>query len=175
MEKLGSLEALSAEHDVRGFECGEVALDSWLVKFALINQQSGQTKTFVLPTLPAFGRKVVAFYSLVVGAVAREEALATLGKGTPKNQPVPVVLLARLAISTEYQGKGLGKALLKDALRRCLEVSRRAGCRAVLVHAKHETAAEFYRRAAGFEASPTNAFHLMLPMGHIAGFLGEAG
>ena len=168
MDELGNLESISREHDVQGFKCGELALDNWLVRYALINQQSGSTKTFVLPTIPQCGRKVVAFYSLVAGSAVREDAIPAVMAGTPTNQAVPVVLLARLAVAKDYQGKGIGPAILKDALRKALDVSRVIGVRAVLVHAKHAKAVAFYKKTAGFEPSPTNPLHLMLPIQEIA-------
>lgn len=163
MDELGSVELLTAEHDMTGFDCGEPALNSWLARFALKNQSSNNSKTYVLATIPSYGRKIVGFYVLVVATLTHEQAIESLHKGTPKNQMIPAILLARLGISKDYQGQGLGKALLKDALKQCLAVSRIIGVRAVLVHAKPGKDT-FYAKSAGFEPSPTDPLHMMLPI-----------
>jgi hypothetical protein len=163
MDELGNLELLGPEHDLSGFDCGEAALNSWLLRHALKNQASNNSKTYVLPTIPSCGKKVVGFYALVGATLTHDKAIPSLHAGTPKSQVIPAILLARLAVAREYQKMGLGKALLKDALKQCLAASRIIGIRAVLVHAK-PGAESFYAQAAGFEASPTDPLHLILPI-----------
>ena len=167
MDEIGNLEPLGSGHDLSGFDCGEAALNAWLHKHALKNQSRNNTRTFVLPTIQTCGKKVVAFYSLVVATLAHEDALQSLREGSSSKHPIPAILLARLGVTKEYQAKGIGKALLKDALKRSLSISREVGVRAVLVHAKAE-AASFYIAAAGFEPSPTDPLHLILPIQDIA-------
>jgi len=110
---------------------------------------------------------VIAFYSLVVATLAHEDALHSLREGASPRHPIPAILLARLGVAKAWQGKGIGKALLKDALVRALAISREVGVRAVLVHAKAGSA-PFYVKEAGFEPSPTDPFHLILPIQDIA-------
>jgi len=167
MDEIGNLEPLEAEHDLSGFDCGEAALNAWLQKHALKNQARNNTRTFVLPTIQGDRRKIAAFYSLVVATLAHEDAPQNLREGASPRHPIPAILLARLAVAKAYQGKGIGKALLKDALRRSLGISRQVGVRAVLVHAKADAVA-FYTTTAGFEPSPTDPLHLILPMQDIA-------
>ena len=136
MDEIGNLEALGPEHDLSGFDCGEAALTAWLNRHALKNQSRNNTRTFVLPTIEKCGRKVIAFYSLVVATIAHEDALQPTKEGSSPKNPIPVILLARLGVTKEYQGRKLGQALLKDALLRALDISRQVGVRAVLFHAK---------------------------------------
>jgi GNAT superfamily N-acetyltransferase len=166
MDELGNLEALGPEHDLNGFDCDEAALNDWLKRHALKNQSRNNTRTFVLATLQSCGKRVVAFYSLVVATITHEEALQPLREGASPKNPIPVILLARLGVAKEYQGKGIGPALLKDALK--LSISQQVGVRAVLVHAKTARAASFYAKYAGFEPSPTDPLHLLLPIQDIA-------
>jgi GNAT superfamily N-acetyltransferase len=148
------IEKLSRVHDTEHFECGKDALNRFLIRHALQSQQAGATSTY----LALDGPRVVGFYSLVVGEIAYAEAAARLTKGLARH-PVPVMVLARLAISTDYQGKGLGSGLLKDAMVRTLQAADLAGIRALVVHAKDDEARRFYERY-GFEPSPTDAHHL---------------
>lgn len=163
MDELGNLEALGPGHDLNGFDCGEAALNTWLLKHSLKNQARNNTRTFVLPTLERCGKKVVAFYSLVAATIAHEDAIQPIKEGASPKHPIPVILLARLGITKEYQGRKIGQALLKDALKRSLNISREVGVRAVLVHAK-AGAASFYEKYGGFEPSPTDPLHLILPI-----------
>lgn len=135
------IEKLGRHHDVSGFICGEEALDRFLQRFALSNQLANGSQTY----LALDGEEVIGFYSLVVGAVEHEAAPERLRKGLPRH-PVPVMVLARLAISTARQGQGLGKWLLKDAILRTLQVADIAGLRALVVHAKDDAAMDYYRR-----------------------------
>lgn len=147
---------LAATDAVDAFDCGQPALNQFLQRYALVNQRSNSAQTYVC----CKGGQVVGFYSLVVGSVASGEVPARVMKGLARH-PVPVMILARLAVDRMHQGKGLGHALLKDALLRTLQAADIAGIRTVLVHAKDEAARQWYE-SWEFEASPTDPFHLYL-------------
>jgi predicted N-acetyltransferase YhbS len=149
---------LDARHDVSGFDCGVPALNNYLKKFALQNQQSQSARTYVATRQDS----VVAYYTLAAGAVRREETPARVAKGQAAH-PVPIILLARLAVGAREKGKGIGAGLLADALLRAVQAAAIVGCRAVMVHAKDEAAKTFYQRF-GFESSPQNPLHLFLLM-----------
>ncbi len=149
---------LEKGHDVSGFDCGATPLNDYLRKYAWQNQQNRSARTYVVLRAD----RVVGYYSLAAASVQREEATARVTKGLAKH-PIPVVLLARLAVDQAEKGKGLGAALLKDALLRSLQAADIIGCRAVLVHAKDQGAQAFYRKF-GFESSPIDEFHLFLLM-----------
>lgn len=148
------IEKLRREHAVESFTCGQTELDRFLVRHALQAQQSNSSQTY----LALNGSDVVGFYTLVVGQVEHADAPPRVAKGMPR-YPIPVLVLARLAVHTSMQGKGLGSGLLLDALSRTLQVADLAGVRALLVHAKDDRAADFYRHF-GFEPSPTDPRHL---------------
>jgi GNAT superfamily N-acetyltransferase len=151
---------ITAEHRVENFDCGQESLNQYLKRFALTNTAAGTARTYVTTGIGEMS--VVGYYSLAAASVEKANVPERVAKGVP-NHPVPVVLLARLAIDRRVQGKGLGKALLRDALLRALAAAEVVGIRAMLVHAKDEQAATFYRRF-GFVASPTDPLHLMLLM-----------
>lgn len=141
-------EPLAAEHDLDGFACGKPALDLWLVRHARQAQACGSARTFV-----ACGEdRLAGYYSLTVGQVDQADAPPRVSQGMGRF-PVPVVILARLAVAQEFQGRGLGAALLRDAIRRTLSIADQAGIRALLTHPIDEAAARFYQRF-GFESSP---------------------
>jgi predicted N-acetyltransferase YhbS len=146
---------LAAEHDLAGFRCGDAALDEWLHRYALVNQAAGSARTYVATR----AGRVVGYYALSSGAVSRADAPGRVGKAMP--EPVPVLLLGRLAVDRAEQGKGLGAYLLQDAILRTLNVAEQIGVRALLAHASNESAAAFYARF-GFEPSPTDALHMLL-------------
>ena len=146
---------LTPEDHVSSFDCGEKLLDDWLRKRALANQTSGPSRTYVL----CVGRTVIAHYALAVGAMAHREASGRVRRNMP--DPVPVMVLARLAIDRGYQGKGLGAALLRDAILRTLQAGQIAGIRAILVHAISEPARKFYEKF-GFHPSPVDPMTLMI-------------
>lgn len=150
---------LAASHDISAFSSGTPVLDDWLRKRALANQGSGASRTYVI----ADGAKVVGYYALAAGSVAAAEATGKVRRNMP--DPVPVMILARLAIDTAWQGKGLGSDLLRDAVLRTMQAAEIAGIRALLVHALDERAAKFYERA-GFTVSPVRAltYFLVLPV-----------
>jgi GNAT superfamily N-acetyltransferase len=150
------IEKLRPDHKVDGFDCGRQELNRFLARFALTNQQAGAAQTY----LALSGEEVVGYFSLAVGEVAYADTPERLAKGLARH-PVPIMLLARLAVSTAWQGKGLGAGLLKDAMRRTLQAAEIAGIRAFAVHAKDEPARRFYEHF-GFIPSPTDPFHLYL-------------
>jgi GNAT superfamily N-acetyltransferase len=151
-----SVRKLSPADSVDAFDCGQPALNQFLQRYALVNQKANSTQTYV----SCLAGKVVGFYSLAVGSVDPENAPARAMKGLARH-PVPVMILARLAVDRDHQGKGLGKALLKDALLRTLQAADIAGIRCLLVHAKDDAARQWYE-SWEFEPSPTDPYHLFL-------------
>ena len=149
-------EPLSPEHQVNSFACGEPVLDEWLKRRALGNQTSGASRTFVVTTSQ---KEVMGYYALAAGAVAHQDATRSIRQNMP--DPVPVMVLARLAVDARAQGMKLGAAMLQDALQRCVLVSHNTGVRAMLVHALNDRARQFYDYY-GFKASPTHSMTLML-------------
>lgn len=149
-------EPLSPDHHVNSFACGESALDEWLKRRALSNQTSGASRTFVVATTE---QEVMGYYALAAGAVAHQDATRSIRQNMP--DPVPVMVLARLAIDIRARGMKLGAGLLQDALHRCVLVSQNTGVRAMLVHALNDRARQFYEHY-GFKASPVHPMTLML-------------
>jgi GNAT superfamily N-acetyltransferase len=149
------IEKLHRRHAVENFDCGEDALNRFLVRFALSNQMANASQTYV--GIADTGA-IVGFYTLVVGEVRYEDASERLTKGLAKH-PVPVMLLARLGVSQQWQGQKIGSGLLRDAVLRTLQVADIAGVRALVVHAKNETARSFYERF-DFQPAPTDPLHL---------------
>ena len=141
---------------MKSFDCGHVALNEFLQRFALVNQRSNSSQTYA----SCNAGQVAGFYSLAVGSVEPSHSAPRVIKGIPRH-PVPVMILARLAIDQRYQRQGLGKALLKNALLRTVQAADIAGIRALLVHAKDEEARSWYRHWE-FEESPTDPYHLFL-------------
>jgi GNAT superfamily N-acetyltransferase len=154
--QLTAPEALHGGHRIDAFDCGEPVLDDWLRKRALGNQASGASRTFVVAD--ATGR-VMGYYALAAGAVTHETATSAIRRNMP--DPVPVLVLGRLAVDREAQGVKLGAALLQDAVRRAIGVSANAGIRALLVHALSERAKQFYLHY-GFHASTLHPMTLMM-------------
>jgi len=154
--QLSPPEPLAASHRLDDFECGEVVLDDWLKRRALANQSSGASRTFVVADRDG---RVGGYYAMAAGAVSHQ--LATSGVRRNMPDPVPVMVLARLAVDRRTQGQHLGASLLRDAVNRAVAVSQNAGVRALLVHALHERAKQFYEHY-GFQASPTHPMTLML-------------
>jgi GNAT superfamily N-acetyltransferase len=156
---LSQVEAISESHDVSRFDCGAYeSLNDWLKRFALANQKNESARTYVVHR----NRAVVGYYSISAGSVAAEESPARIAKGLARH-PIPVILLARLAVDKSEKGTGLGKALLKDALARIAQAADIVGARAVLVHAIDEPARKFYEHF-DFEPSPVHELQLMLLM-----------
>lgn len=159
------IEKLTRTNAVDGFDCGTPPLNRFLERYALQNQQADASRTYVALD----GDEVIGFYTLVVGEVAHADAPARIIKGLAK-YPVPVMVLARLAVSSVRQGQGIGAGLLKDALVRIVAAADHAGIRAVAVHAKDDAARAFYERF-DFEPSPTDPYHLLLPMKDVRALL----
>ena len=154
---LSAVELLTKEHSVEEFDCRKhESLNEWLKRFALVSQSGDSARTYVVHR----NGRVVGYFSLCSGSVTREEAAERVAKSQPA-YPISVILLARLAVHHAEQGKGLGEALLKEALLRALQGSDVIGARAVLVHAIDQEAKEFYEHF-GFEQCPANDLHLML-------------
>ncbi|MEX2649696.1 MAG: GNAT family N-acetyltransferase [Alphaproteobacteria bacterium] len=160
-------ETLTARHDRAAFDCGQPALDDWLRRRALANQESGASRTYVIVS----ENRVVGYYALAVGAVASAEASGRVRRNMP--DPIPVMVLARLAIDRSHQGRGLGRMLLRDAVLRTLQAADIAGIRALLVHAKTDAARAFYERH-GFRASPVDPMILMVTLDDMRAALGAA-
>ena len=156
MHELHPPEPLSQHHKLDTFSCGEIVLDDWLKRRAFANQVSGATRTFVVADAE---HTVLGYYALAAGAVAHQAATRATRHNMP--DPVPVMVLARLAVDTRAQGKKLGAALLRDAVTRAVTVSQNAGVRALLVHALNDRARQFYEHY-GFQASPAHPTTLML-------------
>ena len=150
------IEKLERLHHVDSFDCGQENLNLYLERYALMSQKADAASTYVGVT----GEKILGYYTLVVSNVVYEDAPERLKKGLSRN-PVPVMLLARLATDLEWQGKGVGAGLLRDAMQRTVQVADIAGVRAFLVHAKDDKAKSFYEHF-DFYPSPTDPYHLYL-------------
>ena len=148
--------SLAASHRLDGFSCGEAALDDWLKRRAMVNHLSGASRTFVVADQE---QRVFGYYAMAAGAVSHQLASRPVRHNMP--DPVPVMVLARLAVDTQAQGIQLGAALLQDAVNRAVAVSQNAGVRALLVHAISERAKQFYA-SYGFQVSPAHPMTLML-------------
>jgi GNAT superfamily N-acetyltransferase len=146
-------ELLTSGHDTGEFSCGTPALDVFLKRFALANQRGGSSRTYVI----ARETRVIGYYSLAPGSIDPQNAPDRVVKGQGRH-PVPVILLARLAVDTREQGAGLGKHLLLDAFQRAIAGAEVIGGRALLIHAKDDRAAGFYRQFDA-EPSPTDPLH----------------
>ena len=154
-DRINPPEKLSSKHDLSQFRCGEPALDDWLRRRALQNEESGASRTYVA----CVGKRVLAYYALAVGAVAHAEAPGRIRRNMP--DPVPVMVIGRLAVDETAQGQAIGAALLRDAILRTLQAAEIAGIRAILVHAISERAKRFYEKW-GFTASPVEPMTLMI-------------
>ncbi|HVC58900.1 MAG TPA: GNAT family N-acetyltransferase [Acetobacteraceae bacterium] len=150
------IEKLRRDHVVDAFTCFRPEVDRFLVRFALASQQANASQTYVALS----EAEVIGFYSLVVSEVAYEDAPDRLTKGLARH-PVPIVLLARLAVAATWHGKGIGAGLLRGAMRRVLQAADIAGIRAFAVHAKDDEARRFYEHF-DFLPSPTDSLHLFL-------------
>jgi len=155
-----------ADHVLDGFECGGPSLDEWLKKRALKNHASGASRCFV----NCHGADVVGYYSLLAGAIRHESVTKALRRNMP--DPLPVLVLGRLAIDLRYQNQGLGSALLRDAMIRAVKVSGDAGIFALMVHALSEQARRFYL-SRGFVESPFQPMTLMMTLVTVSSILAE--
>ncbi len=154
--KLHAPQPLTADHQLNTFNCGETSLDEWLKRRALLNQSNGASRTFVVVDE---SQLVMGYYALAAGAVHHQDATRSIRQNMP--DPIPVMVLARLAVDIRTQGMQLGAGLLRDAVDRSLAVAKNTGVRALLLHALHERAKQFYLYF-GFQASPVHPLTLML-------------
>ncbi len=166
-QRLRAPERLTSEHVFEDFDSGHPALDEWLRRRALRNEAEGASRTYVV----CQDGRVVGFYCLANGAVLQAGAPGRVRRNMP--DPIPVMVLGRLAVDRRFQGRGLGKALLRDAVLRTLQAAHIAGIRAILVHAKDEDARAFYQRC-GFLPSPIDSLTLMLPLKDAHGALDDS-
>lgn len=149
-------ELLTEKHDCSGFGCGKPPLNQYIKRYALVNQQNDISRTYVATR----SGRVVGYYTLAFGSISHDEATPKIKAELPQ-YPIPIMLLARLAVDKHEAGKGLGKGLLKDALLRTIQAADIGGLRAMLTHAKDEDAKQFYQKF-GFEESPIQPLTLML-------------
>ena len=154
--RLSAPQPLSERHTLDAFDCGEGSLDEWLKRRARLNQSTGASRTFVVAD---DDERVFGYYALSAGAVSHELATGAVRRNMP--DPLPVIVLARLAVDRQAQGIQLGAAMLKDAVHRAVAVSQDAGVRALLLHALHHRARQFYEHH-GFQASTLHPLTLML-------------
>jgi GNAT superfamily N-acetyltransferase len=163
--KLRPPEKLNSSHRVESFNSGNSQLDQWLKRRALKNEIEGASRTYVL----CDGKIVIAYYCLANGAVAQASATGRVRRNMP--DPIPVMVIGRLAVDSRWQAKGIGRALLRDAILRTLQAAEIAGIRAILVHAISEDAKQFYEKC-GFTASPVDTMTLMVKVNDATASLG---
>lgn len=147
-------EKLTADHPLEDFQCGIPSLDDWLKRRAWRNEQEGASRTYVV----CAGNRVVGYYCLAAGSVMAAHVPGKVRRNMP--DPIPVMILGRLAIHQDWKGQGLGRGLLRDATLRVLSAAEVAGIRAILVHAISEEAKQFYE-CCGFMESPTHPMTLL--------------
>ena len=155
IDRVGAPEKLSPDHDISQFQSGEPPLDDWLRRRALQNEESGSSRTYVV----CIGKRGVAYYALAPGAVAHIDSPGRIRRNMP--DPVPVMVIGRLAVDQTVQGQAIGPALLRDAVLRTVQAAEIAGIRAILVHAISERAKRFYEKW-GFIPSPVEPMTLMI-------------
>ena len=157
-------EPLTSEHSTIDFSCGIKSLDNWLKRRAFANQTSGATRTFVA----SVDGKVVGYYALASGGISIRSAVGNFRRNMP--DPIPVVILARLAIDSSFQGQGLGRALFRDAALRVVQSADTIGIRGIIVHAISAEAKDFYI-ALGFNVSPLEPMTLMVTISDLRDLL----
>ncbi len=155
MGRITKPKTLNSAHEIGLFDCGVVSLNEWLIKRALKNQEVGASRTFVC----CENQRVIGYYALATGSVERLVVPKKMSRNMP--EPIPVVILGRLAVDTNFQGKRIGSHLLKDAILRTLNVSQIVGVSSILVHAISEQAKKFYLQY-GFTESPLDPMILFL-------------
>lgn len=153
--RLSAPEPLNGEHDVSQFSCGKESMDHWLKHIALKSQVAGGAKTYVTTD----NGRVVGYYSLSAGSVSREETTGRFRRNMP--EPIPVVLLGRLAVDKQYQKSGIARGLMRDAAFRVMDAAETVGIRGILVHALDDDARDFYM-ALGFDPSPIDPHTLFI-------------
>ena len=159
--KIGAPENLAPSHDLSEFDSGEPLLDDWLRRRARQNEASGASRTYVV----SVGHRVIGYYTLAAGAVAHANAPGRIRRNMP--EPVPVLVLGRLAVDKAFHGQGVGTGLLRDAVLRIVLAAEIVGIRAILVHAISETAKAFYEKY-GFVSSPVDPLTVMITVAEAA-------
>jgi GNAT superfamily N-acetyltransferase len=157
---LSAPEPLADQHDFGDFDCGEISLDNWLKRRARANQVSGASRTYVV----CENNRVAGYYALASGVVTVDSAPGRFRRNMP--DPIPVAILARLAVDHDWQGRGIGRALFRDAARRVSQAADVIGIRGIVVHAISEEAKKFYV-ALGFDPSPSESMTLMVTLSDI--------
>jgi GNAT superfamily N-acetyltransferase len=168
--RFSDLEPLTADHSLDGFDCGRGSLDAWLVRHARQAAATGSARTYVI--VDASQDRVVGYHAVTAAGLERDAATPRVIKGMPR-YPVPVVLLARLAVDRPVADRGLGAWLLRDAMMRTLSAAETIGVRAMLIHAIDDQARRFYLRH-GLEPSPSDPMHLMILLKDITASLRAA-
>lgn len=172
MTRYGRIEPITTNHRTENFDCGSDAQTTWLRRHALQAHQSDTARVYVV--CPVGARDVVGYYALAAGSVGHDAATPRITKGIGR-YPVPVVMLTRLGVDRSEQGKGVGSALVRDALLQTASIAERVGVRAFLIHAETPEAAAFYQRIdSAFEASPTDPLHLVVLMKDLRAAIREA-
>lgn len=155
LSQLRPPEKLNSLHQIDSFDSGNIQLDEWLKRRALKNESEGASRTYVL----CDRQIVIAYYCLACGVIALTSATGKIRRNMP--DPIPVMVIGRLAVDRHWQGLGIGRALLRDAILRTLQAAEIAGIRAILVHAISEDAKRFYQQC-GFSVSPIDPMTLMV-------------
>ena len=168
MSEIRRVEKLRRDHPIETFDCGREELNRYLIRYAWQNQQAGADQSYV----GIVGEVIAGYYTLAVGQVSLENAPDRVKKGLAKH-PVPIMLLARLAVDHRWQGQGVGKALLRDAMQRTLQAADIAGIRAFAVHAKNEEARRFYEHF-DFIPSSTDPMHLFVLLKDVRRIISES-
>jgi GNAT superfamily N-acetyltransferase len=161
------VEKLARFHGVDSFDCGRQQLNLFFSRFAFADQQAGASQTYV----GVEGDTILGFYSLAYGQVTTMESPHRVARGLARH-PIPIMLLARLAVDVRWQGRGVGAGLLKDAMLRTLQAAEIAGIRALVVHAKDDAARRFYERY-DFEPSPADPLHLFVLLKDVRRLIGK--
>jgi GNAT superfamily N-acetyltransferase len=146
---------IKSDYRLEDFDCGNSELNEWLKKRAFKNESSGASRTYIVTV----EQKIIAYYCLASGSIINAAATGKVRRNMP--DPIPVMVIGRLAVDQNWQGKGIGYALVRDAVLRTLQVSAIVGIRAILVHALNEEAKQFYEKC-GFTASPIAPMTLMI-------------
>ena len=152
---------LGDAHRLEGFACGDEALDRWLTTIARQAQGAESARTYVVT--PHADQQVIGYFALAASGIQRETSVVRVGLGQPDSHLIPALLIARLAVDQRVQGQGVGRSLLLDAVLRCSAAADAIGARVILVHAKDDAAAAWYRQF-GFVSSPTDPYNLQLLM-----------
>jgi GNAT superfamily N-acetyltransferase len=161
-------EPITDAHDLSQFDSGEPSLDDWLRRRALKNEAGGASRTYVVCV--GAEKQVVGYYCLAAGAVAHADVAGRVRRNMP--DPVPVMVIGRLAVDQGHRGQGIGTGLLRDAILRTIAAGEIAGIRAILVHAISQEARKFYEHS-GFRASPIDPMTLMIPLTEARSALGS--